>query len=101
MTARLATNLLLAAIFVTGLTISAATANEPTAPDWVVQGPSDADKTAAMMRTHHCWSGEGPQGVIPGHAVVDLGAGPEYVSSDVGFAIWLDGKPGRLFGFCR
>ena len=62
---------------------------------------SPADRVAALMVAHRCWSGEGPQGVIPGHAVVDLGAGPEYVSSDVGFAIWLDGKPGRLFGFCR
>ena len=62
---------------------------------------SPADRVAALMVAHDCWTGEGPKGVIPGHSVVDKGAGPEYVSSDVGFAIWLDGKPGRLFGFCR
>jgi hypothetical protein len=62
---------------------------------------TDADRVVAMMDAHHCWSGEGPQGVIPGHAVVDTGAGPEYVDSKVGFAIWLDGKPGTLSGFCR
>ena len=62
---------------------------------------TSADRVAAMLDANDCWVGEGPKGVIPGHSVVDLGAGPEYVSSDVGFAIWLDGKPGRLFGFCR
>ena len=62
---------------------------------------TSADRVAAMLDANDCWTGEGPKGVIPGHSVVDLGSGPEYVSSDVGFAIWLDGKPGRLFGFCR
>lgn len=27
---------------------------------------------AMMIAKHHCWSGEGPAGVIPGHAVVTM-----------------------------
>lgn len=52
-----------------------------------------------------------PAGSIPGHAVVTLpGEAPAYVSSRVGFAIWLgadgiertgDERPGILDKFCK
>lgn len=66
----------------------------------VPSGPSVSD----VMAEHDCWSGEAPadmKGKIPGYAVVDLGDGPAYVNSKIGFDIWLEDRPGKLFGFCR
>lgn len=66
--------------------------------------PNMTESTAqAMIREHACWSGEGPAGVIPGHAVVQMpdDAEPSYVESQIGFDIWLKGKPGRVLAFCR
>ena len=63
-----------------------------------------ADPVDTLMSTHHCWAGEAPldrRGVVPGHAVFTLpGAEPRLGDSRVGFDIWLEGKPGRLHGFC-
>jgi hypothetical protein len=54
------------------------------------------------MAEHDCWTGEGPEGVIPGHAVITNQKGvTKYVKGDRGFAIWLEGAPGTLHGFCR
>jgi hypothetical protein len=55
-----------------------------------------------LMEEHKCWTGEGPEGVIPGHAVITNQEGvTKYVKGDRGFAIWLEGAPGTLHGFCR
>ncbi len=63
-----------------------------------------ADRVAVLVESHDCWTGPSPHGddVIPGHAVVALpGGAPRLLSSRVGFAIWLDGRPGTLHAFCR
>ena len=66
--------------------------------DWA---PSpDQVRAELLMADNDCWTGSGPEGVIPGHAVVDIGNGPEVHPSEVGFGIWLDGDPGTLFAFC-
>lgn len=56
-----------------------------------------------LLHTHDCWAGKSPYGsLIPGHAVFALpGHEPRYGRSQVGFDIWLNGKPGILYGFCR
>lgn len=53
-----------------------------------------------LIADNGCWTGEGPADVIPGHSVVDVGNGPELALSDVGFGIWLDGDPGKVYAFC-
>jgi hypothetical protein len=54
------------------------------------------------MEGHGCWSDAAPAGAPdPQHAVVTLpGESPRVVPADVGFGIWLEGKPGTLHGFC-
>lgn len=56
-----------------------------------------------LIVKYDCWRGDdGPKGVIPSHAVFMLPGQPvRYGSGDVGFDIWLHGKPGVLFAFCR
>lgn len=67
----------------------------------VTWAPSPGQTAAEfLIATHGCWASGGPDDVIPGHAVADVGNGPELVTSDVGFGIWLDGDPGQLFAFC-
>ena len=54
-----------------------------------------------LVADHACWSGAAPAGAVPGHAVVTLpGRRPALVPADLGFAIWLDGRPGVLHAFC-
>jgi hypothetical protein len=54
-----------------------------------------------LFTRNHCWQGEAPAGVVPGHAVVTLpGAMPALVPADVGYGIWIDGDPGELHAFC-
>lgn len=55
--------------------------------------------TDVLIAANACWVG-GTGHPIPGHAVVDTGAGPELTTSDVGFHIMLDGAPGVLYAFC-
>lgn len=71
--------------------------------DWVPD--TRYDHLHSLIGSYECWTGPAPlnhdgQPVIPGHAVVDLGSGPEYVASDIGFGIYLDGDPGTLYAFC-
>ena len=55
-----------------------------------------------LIERHDCWTERAPGGVVPARAVVTLpGERPRTVSADVGFAIWLEGAPGRLHAFCR
>lgn len=55
-----------------------------------------------LVTSHDCWTGTAPDpAVIPEHAVVTLpGERSAYVSSEIGFDIWLHGKPGLLHAFC-
>src|SRR5262245_43571178 len=55
-----------------------------------------------LLAEYACWSGQVPAGqAAPTHAVVTLpGERAELVDAEVGFAIWLDGAPGVLHGFC-
>ncbi len=80
-------------------TVTAVQAREQAAGEAVA-----ASRVARLVESHDCWSGPSPYGdtVIPGHAVVTRpGGSARYVSSKVGFAIWLDGAPGTLHAFCR
>ncbi len=65
----------------------------------------DVTKSAVerLIKRHHCWtsSDRHDPNQIPGHAVVTLpDRAQHYVDAKVGFAIWLDGKPGELHAFC-
>lgn len=63
---------------------------------------SQQAQAASLLAEHDCWTSNSPTGVIPGHAVYTLpGRGTTYGPASVGFAIWQDGKPGILHGFCR
>jgi hypothetical protein len=72
------------------------TAPETTAPR---QKRSRAER---LLAEYACWTDEIPAGQsVPTHAVVTLpGQRAELVDADIGFAIWLDGAPGVLHGFC-
>ena len=61
------------------------------------------DPVASLVQTYGCWHGQPPAGVgVPGHAIVTLpGQAPRLVRSQVGFDIWLEGRPGQLHAFCR
>jgi zona occludens toxin (predicted ATPase) len=73
------------------------------AVDMNISPDTTESAASAMVREHGCWTGAGPIGVTPGHAVVRLpnDIEPSYVDAKVGFAIWLDGKPGDIIAFCR
>lgn len=72
---------------------------------------TEAEAAAAHLRTllagtagKDCWTGQAPaDNPIPTYAVVtrEGAARAAYVPAQVGFEIWLDGKPGTLHGFCR
>jgi hypothetical protein len=72
------------------------TAPETTAPR---QKRSRAEK---LLLEYACWTGDDPTSqAVPTHAVVTLpGQRAELVDAWVGFAIWQDGAPGVLHGFC-
>ncbi len=65
--------------------------------------PVVVDPVATLVQKHGCWTGQSPPGVgVPGHAIVTLpGQAPRLVRSQIGFDIWLEGRPGRLHAFCR
>jgi len=88
-------NLLLFAVLLGAATIAISHNTEP-------QPTPKPSRAAAIMAEHDCWRSQGPEGVIPGSAVVALpGRDAAWVSADVGFGIYLDGDPGVLYGFCR
>lgn len=64
--------------------------------------PGIAAAPTALLEAHDCWTGEGPEGVIPGHVVTQHGyQGP----AAVGRALEqiFDGADHGLtvYGFCR
>lgn len=64
--------------------------------------PDAGSIATQIMGEHDCWSGAGPEGVIPGHAVYTLPGEPTtYGSAEVGFAIYEGDIEGDLWGFCR
>lgn len=80
------------------------------APD-LAASPAPSETRAAraavrverMLQEHRCWSGAAPAGAPePRHALITPPGDqqPGLVSANVGFAIWLQGKPGTLHGFC-
>ena len=70
-------------------------ASSPHAPE---PEPTRIDR---LIAKHHCWTGEAPDGAIPGHAIVSPVDGKaRLVSADEGFAIWLEDAPGTLHAFC-
>ena len=62
----------------------------------------EAARVSALVEEHGCWSDAAPVGAPePQHAVVTLPGGkPRLVDASVGYAIWLEGRPGTLHGFC-
>lgn len=59
-----------------------------------------------LLERHHCWTRDGPDGVIPGHAVVTIDGRVRYVGEQVtGHALeqLFDGVDHGLVvhGFCR
>ena len=73
-----------------------------TAPAPGTRSAQGADRVAALLVEHRCWSGEAPAGAPePMHAVVTApGARPRLVDASIGYGIWLDGDPGVLHGLC-
>lgn len=68
--------------------------SQPAAPS-----PSRVER---LIERNDCWADDAPKDVIPGHAVVTLpGQDPKVAHADVGFAIWLDGRPGTVHAFCK
>jgi hypothetical protein len=54
-----------------------------------------------LLAAYGCWTGDAEGRPAPTHAVVTLpGERAELVDADTGYAIWLDGAPGELHGFC-
>lgn len=78
--------------------------DDPTDSAPVAVDPEVA-RVLRLVDEHDCWSGPAPADMkdqIPGHAVVTLpGRHAQYLSSDVGFAIWTGEREGRLHAFCR
>lgn len=62
-----------------------------------------AERTEALAERNHCWTeSTAPQDVVPSKALVTLGeGGPHVVKADIGYDIWLEGRPGTLHAFCR
>ena len=62
-------------------------------------------KVDRLFRTHHCWTGDqapktkNPFG--PTKALVTRNNKTRILPADAGYAIWLEGAPGTLHGFCR
>lgn len=98
---KMAVGVALVALVVQGQASGIIDATQPP-PQEVVTKQSRSDR---LFEKHDCWNGEAPKDVGPfgpGHAVVTLpGHKAQYVSADVGYGIWLEGKPGTLHGFCR
>jgi hypothetical protein len=75
---------------------------------WVPQRASYAPATddlavQRLMDEAGCWTSATATDahVMPGSALVTLpGGDPELVDPDIGFAIWLEGRPGVLHAFC-
>ncbi|MDR7254745.1 hypothetical protein J2X46_003743 [Nocardioides sp. BE266] len=62
----------------------------------------EAARVSALLEDHDCWSDAAPVGSPePHHAVVTRpDQRPRLVDASVGYAIWLEGRPGTLHGFC-
>lgn len=78
-------------------------------PEVSARAGSDAIavQAAALLEEHGCWSGAGPEGVVPGHVVVlvDGESAPRYAGEAVTAAVLaqlFEGGPvvGQVFGFC-
>jgi hypothetical protein len=86
-----------------GGTTAAPTVTEaPDLPETAAPTPERRSRAERLLAEYACWTGEIPAGrAAPTHAVVTLpGERAELVDADTGFAIWLDGAPGVLHGFC-
>jgi hypothetical protein len=92
---------------VVSLAVAAGGASAPPDPAPLTP-PTPAATPAAVLRVdelvadHGCWTGAAPDPtVIPGSAVVTLpGREPALVPADIGFEIWLEGRPGTVHAFC-
>lgn len=71
------------------------------APEDVTYQPSPVeDRVASLVAANDCRvEGLGPD-VIPGHAIADIGAGPELVTFDQGWAIYEGTATGVLYAIC-
>ena len=65
-------------------------------------GPAEESSRAErLLAEYGCWTDETDGRPVPTHAVVSLpGERAALVDADTGYAIWLEGAPGRLYGFC-
>lgn len=81
---------------------SAPTDAAPLAPPTRAPTPAAVLRVDELIADHDCWSGAAPDPtVIPGHAVVTLpGEEPALLPADIGFEIWLEGRPGTVHAFC-
>jgi hypothetical protein len=58
--------------------------------------------TPALVTRHHCWTGEGPEGVIPGHVVAQTDGGHIVYGGPALVAKALSGdRHVWPLGFCR
>ncbi len=82
--------------------LSAPTDPAPISPLTPAATPAAVLRVDELIAAHDCWSGDAPDPtVIPGKAVVTLpGAEPALLPADVGFEIWLEGRPGTVHAFC-
>lgn len=74
-------------------------------PEDGARGPAElreARQVRRIVRSEGCWTGAAPAGAaLPSRALVTLPGGrPRLVRDTVGYAIWLDGRPGTLHAFC-
>lgn len=62
------------------------------------------DPAAPLLRAHGCWTQSGPVGVIPGHAVVNVGGHVRYVGGAAASRALERAAAGHthgVYGFCR
>jgi hypothetical protein len=82
-----------------------ATASTPTTDgSSPTSAPEPAEKLSRaerLLAEYGCWTDETEGRPVPTHAVVSLpGERAALVDAGTGYAIWLEGAPGRLYGFC-
>lgn len=59
-------------------------------------------KLQRLFEQHECWTDDGAEHPIPAGALVTKPGGePRVYPADVGFRIWLEGRPGTLHAFCK
>lgn len=94
--------------FVTTGAFALALSTNPDTSAQVIDTPyteAQESRVDRLFREAHCWTGDqapktkDPMG--PAHALVTRNNKTKVVDASIGYAIWLEGAPGTLHGFCR